>query len=133
MTADAPTILATSMGFAFRDRNEIDYEPGPIFPYAFELARASARPKLCFIGTATGDAVTDIATFYAAFAAHDVQVSHLALFAMPNVEDVRAHLLSHDVRSDDSSHLSPTGWAFFRTRTGCTTTPRNGVVRSFTI
>jgi len=97
MTADAPTILATSMGFFFRDRNEIDYEPGPIFPYAFELARASARPKLCYIGTATGDAVTDLATFYAAFAAHDVQTSHLALFTMPNVEDVRAHLLSQDV------------------------------------
>jgi peptidase E len=97
MTADAPTILATSMSFAFCDRNAIDYEPGPIFPYAFELARASGRPKLCFIGTATGDAVTDIATFYAAFAAHDVQASHLALFAMPNVEDVRAHLLSQDV------------------------------------
>jgi hypothetical protein len=97
MTADAPTILATSMGFSSRDRNEIDYEPGPIFPYAFELARASAHPKLCFIGTATGDAVTYLATFYAAFAAHEVQTSHLALFAMPNVEDVRAHLLSQDV------------------------------------
>jgi peptidase E len=97
MTADAPTILATSMDFSSLDRNEIDYEPGPIFPYAFELARASARPKLCFIGTATGDAVTYLATFYSAFAAHDVQTSHLALFTMPNVEDVRAHLLSQDV------------------------------------
>src|SRR4051812_46313941 len=97
MTADAPTILATSMGFTSRDRNETDYEPGPIFPYAFELARASVRPKVCFIGTATGDAVTPMVTFYAAFAAHDVQASHLALFAMPNVEDVRAHLLSQDV------------------------------------
>ncbi|GAA1297422.1 peptidase E [Pseudonocardia xinjiangensis] len=97
MTADAPTILATSIDFAPRNRNEIDCEPGPIFPYAFELARPSARPRLCFVSTASGDAITYLTTFYGAFAAHDVQTSHLALFGMPNVEDVRAHLLAQDV------------------------------------
>jgi peptidase E len=36
---------------------------------------------------------------YAAFAGHrpDVELSHLALFPMPNVEDPRAHLLEQDV------------------------------------
>ena len=94
MPADAPTILATSIGFSSRNRNELDWAPGPVFPYAFELARTSGRPKLCFIGTASGDPATSISAFYGAFADHDVTTSHLALFAMPNIADMRAHLLA---------------------------------------
>ena len=49
--------------------------------------------------TALGDDSRWIATTYAAFAGHrpDVELSHLALFPMPNVDDPRAHLLSQDV------------------------------------
>ncbi|MDT7651840.1 MAG: hypothetical protein QOI36_3246 [Pseudonocardiales bacterium] len=97
MPADAPTILATSIGFSSRNRNELDWAPGPVFPYAFELARTSGRPKLCFVGTASGDPATSISAFYGAFADHDVTTSHLALFAMPNIADMRAHLLAQDV------------------------------------
>jgi peptidase E len=35
--------------------------------------------------------------FYSAFAGSDVRASHLELFMMPNVADVRAHLLAQDV------------------------------------
>ncbi|HEY9388561.1 MAG TPA: peptidase E [Mycobacteriales bacterium] len=97
MTADSPTILATSIGFDGRNRNPTDWSPGPIFDYAFELAGRPDRPRLCFVGTATGDAVTYISGFYGAFAGSDVRTSHLALFAMPNIADIREHLLNQDV------------------------------------
>lgn len=97
MSAGAPTILATSIGFQSRDRNPLDWAPGPVYDLAFELAGRPERPRLCFIGTATGDAITYIQGFYNAFAGSDVRVSHLTLFAMPNVEDIREHLLAQDV------------------------------------
>jgi peptidase E len=97
MSADAPTILATSIGFFSRGRNPTDWRPGPIFDLAFELAGHPDRPRLCYIGTATGDSITTNAAVYGAFSGTDVRTSHLALFAMPNVEDVRAHLLAQDV------------------------------------
>src|SRR5690606_20165957 len=55
------------------------------------------RPKLCFIGTASGDATDYIQLTYAAFAGWPVDVSHLALFPMPNVDDIRAHIMAQDV------------------------------------
>jgi len=47
--------------------------------------------------TATGDAAESLATAYTALAHVDMFVSHLSLFSMPNVPDVRAHLLRQDV------------------------------------
>lgn len=85
------------MGFFARGRNQGDWDPSPVFDFAFDLAGATQRPKLCYIGTATGDAISYVASFYEAFSRRDVQTSHLALFAMPNVEDMRAHLLAQDV------------------------------------
>lgn len=97
MPADAPTILGTSMGFSARGRNQLDWDPSPVFDFAFDLSGSPRRPKVCYIGTATGDAITYITAFYGAFASRAVDASHLALFAMPNVEDMRAHLLAQDV------------------------------------
>jgi peptidase E len=97
MPASAPTILATSMGFFSRGRGPYDWRPGPIFDLAFDLAGAPARPKLCYLGTATGDDAARVAGVYAAFAGSPVEVSHLSLFPMPTVADVRGHLLSQDV------------------------------------
>jgi peptidase E len=97
MPASAPTILATSMGFAGRGRGPYDWRPGPVFDLAFELAGAPERPKLCYLGTATGDDPVRVAGVYGAFAGSAVEVSHLSLFPMPTVPDVRAHLLAQDV------------------------------------
>jgi peptidase E len=97
MPATAPTILATSIGFDPRGRGPYDWAPGPVFDLAFELAGAPGRPRLCHLGTATGDDPARIAGFYGAFAGRDVAVSHLSLFPMPTVADVRAHLLAQDV------------------------------------
>ncbi|MBA3417309.1 MAG: peptidase E [Geodermatophilaceae bacterium] len=97
MVADAPTIIATSIGFRSRGRNMFDWSPGPIFDLTVDLAGRPARPRMCFVGTATGDALTYSSAIYGAFAGTDVRVSQLSLFSMPNVDDPRRHLLEQDV------------------------------------
>jgi peptidase E len=88
-------ILATSGGF--RPGVQSRLTPGPLIDFAFELAGSPPRPRFCYVGTAGGDSVVGAAAVYEAFVGRDVSVSHLALFPMPNVEDVRAHLLDQDV------------------------------------
>lgn len=88
-------ILATSGGFWPGLRRP--RRPGPLVEYAIELAGAPRRPRFCYVGTATGDSVVNAAAVYEAFAGSDVVVSHLALFPMPNVPDIAAHLLAQDV------------------------------------
>jgi peptidase E len=97
MPAGAPTVLATSTGFDSRGRGPADWAPGPVFDLAFELAGSPERPKLCYLGTATGDDPARLAGVYGAFAGSPVEVSHLSLFPMPTVPDLRAHLLAQDV------------------------------------
>ena len=91
-------ILATSAAFLPARREGL--RPSPVLEYAIELAAVTGRrPRVCFLHTALGDDSRWIAMTYAAFAAHrpDVELSHLALFPMPNVDDPRAHLLAQDV------------------------------------
>jgi peptidase E len=98
MPASAPTIVATSMGsFAGRGRGPYDWEPAPVFDLMAELAGRPDRPRLCYLGTATGDDPVRLAGVYGAFAGTTVQVSHLSLFTMPTVPDMRAHLLAQDM------------------------------------
>lgn len=96
MTADAPTILATSGGIVPGRR--IRWEFGPLTEYAIELAGVSGRaPRVCFLATAHGDSPFVLSCFYDAAQARGLAASHVALFPMPNVEDVAAHLLAQDV------------------------------------
>jgi peptidase E len=96
VTADAPTILATSGGVVPAAR--IRWELGPLTEFAIELAGTDGRrPKVCFLATALGDDATTINAFYAAAQQRGLDPSHLTTFAMPNVEDVTAHLLEQDV------------------------------------
>jgi len=97
VSASEPTIVATSIGFFSRDRGPYDWRVGPIFDHAADLANAGANPKLCFLGQATGDDRGLLSGVYAAFAGTRFRLSHLSLFPMPNVDDVRAHLLDQDV------------------------------------
>ncbi|MBO3736704.1 Type 1 glutamine amidotransferase-like domain-containing protein [Actinoplanes flavus] len=94
MTAAAPTILATTMGF---HRGGRAWTPSPVFDLAFRLAGDSEQPRLCLLATGSGDSPSSIVGFYGAFAGSRVQASHVALFEMPNVEDVASHLLAQDV------------------------------------
>jgi peptidase E len=96
MPADAPTIIATSIGFDPRGRDRSDLAAGPVFDLAADLSGAEGTPKVCFIGTATGDNPALLTSVYSALTER-FRPSHLELFAMPNLDDVRGHLLSQDV------------------------------------
>lgn len=96
MAADQPTILATSGGAIPGTRAR--WEVGPLTDYAIELAGVAGRaPRVCFLATACGDNSDLIRNFYDAAQLRGLHASHLALFAMPNVEDMREHLLGQDV------------------------------------
>ena len=95
--AESPTIVATSIGFRKLSRGQLDWHAGPIFGLATRLARPSGVPRVCFLATAVGDASDYIRGAYSALSELDVRVSHLNLFPMPNLEDIRGHLLSQDV------------------------------------
>jgi peptidase E len=94
--ADAPTILATSGGIVPGRRTR--WEFGPLTEYAIELAGVDGRrPRVCAVATAMGDDAAAVFSFYSAAQARGLDASHLALFPMPNVADVTAHLLAQDV------------------------------------
>jgi peptidase E len=90
-------ILATSGGFRPADLGPYHWRTGPIIDHAIHLAGDPERPRFCYLGTAAGDALIGTGAFYGAFAGSDVRASHLELFPMPNVADVRGHLLAQDV------------------------------------
>jgi peptidase E len=96
MPADTPTILATSGGRVPGRRTP--WEVGPLTEYAVELANVSTRrPRVCFLATAVGDSAPVLLNFYDAARVAGWEASHLALFPMPNVDDVRGHLLAQEV------------------------------------
>ncbi len=96
MAADAPTILATSGGIVYGSRTR--WSVGPLTDYAVELAGVTGRaPKVCYLGTASGDNPQGIRDFYDMAQEAGFDGSHLQLFLMPNVADIRAHLLAQDV------------------------------------
>lgn len=66
----------------------------PLHQYLLDLS-GRERPRICFIGTASGDNESYLANFYATFARH-AEASHLTLFDR-RVEDIGAHLLEQDV------------------------------------
>ena len=66
--------------------------------HVLDLARANRgrdRPRVCFLGTASGDSPAYIATFYAAFARRS-EASHLPLF-IRTLDDIEGFLLDQDV------------------------------------
>ena len=97
MAARQPTILATSVGFQPEGPDPMNLRPGPSYLLAAELARAGGHPRICLIATAVGDDSSRLAAAHNAFSKIGFISSHLTLFPMPNVPDVRAHLLAQDV------------------------------------
>ena len=97
MSATQPTILATSIGFKADRDNPHLLRPGPSFAMAAELARAGAAPKVCMIPTAGGENPAYLSAYHQGFSTLGMVSSHLTLFTMPNVPDMRAHLLGQDI------------------------------------
>jgi len=96
MPSDVPTVIATSIGFDSRGRDRTDWDAGPVFDLAADLSGATGTPKVCFLGTATGDDAARLAGVYSALADR-FRASHVELFTMPNIDDVRGHFLAQDV------------------------------------
>lgn len=91
-----PTILATSGGWQYGRRTDIEF--GPLVHYAVELSGAHGRtPKVCHLGTAGGDQRFFNARAVEAGMAAGFEVTNLNLFNMPTFEDPLAHLLDQDV------------------------------------
>jgi dipeptidase E len=63
--------------------------------YVVSLARRE-RPRVCFVPTASGDAVSYVASFYRAFARLDADAADLPLFERDGA-DLRSFLLAQDV------------------------------------
>ncbi|KRC47240.1 peptidase [Leifsonia sp. Root227] len=96
MTAAEPTIVATCGGLIPGTWTDAAY--GPLIEHAIELARVSGRrPRVVHVNTAGGDQRQIEGTELEAARLAGVDASHLRLFPHPNVDDVRAHILSQDV------------------------------------
>jgi peptidase E len=96
MTAEAPTILATSGGLGPGTRNF--WEFGPLVQHAVDLAGVSGRPpRVCFLATAMGDNPAVLTWLYGAAMQRGLHATHLNVFPMPNVADATGHLLEADV------------------------------------
>ncbi|MBO0839930.1 MAG: peptidase E [Sciscionella sp.] len=96
MTAEQPTILATSGGF--KQGNRTEFEFGNLINFAIELSGVNGRrPKLCHIGTASGDQRWFNGLFDEAGQLAGVELTHLNLFPMPPTDDIEGLLLDADV------------------------------------
>ena len=96
MSADEPTILATSGGW--RRGSWVEIEFGALIHFALELAGTTGRrPRLCHVGTANGDQLYWNARVSDAGRVAGVDVSHLNLFVMPPTNDLDDFVRSHDV------------------------------------
>lgn len=96
MTTKTPTILATSGGWKPGRRTRLEF--APLVHYAVELSGVSGRrPRLCHLGTASGDQRYTNAWISEAGQVAGIDVTHLDLFPMPAVEDMLGHLLAQDV------------------------------------
>lgn len=82
-------------GFVMTER--YGAKPGPLVEHALSLT-GKENPRVCALYTAGGDNVERIAQWYATWAVdpRGLRASHVALMPMPNVDDLRAHLLSQD-------------------------------------
>lgn len=98
MPTDAPTILAASGGVIPGRRGGRAFDIGPLIRYAVDLSGVSGRaPRVCHVGTASGDQRWYAAELDDAFRAAGIVSTHLHLFPMPNHEDIEGHLLDMDV------------------------------------
>ncbi|HVE63989.1 MAG TPA: peptidase E [Mycobacteriales bacterium] len=68
----------------------------PLLSHALSLA-GKEEPRICYVPTALGDSALAIVRFYDIARELPCRPSHLTLFTMPNVADLRSFVLSQDV------------------------------------
>jgi peptidase E len=71
-------------------------EDSPLLDQYILAASTEARPRICFLPTASGDADLHLLSFYRAHARYDCQASHLSLFR-PKTSDIAGFLLEQNV------------------------------------
>lgn len=87
-------ILAIGGG-GFLSTERYGWRPGPLMEHALALT-GKDTPSVCGLFTATGDDAARVAAWYAAWSDRPERASHVAVLPMPNVDDVRRHLLAQD-------------------------------------
>jgi peptidase E len=96
MTAPEPTIVATSGGFRPGRRTRVLFDS--LVHHAVDLSGVHGRrPRILHVGTAAGDAEHVAARVSEAARVAGYDLTPLQLFPMPNVEDIEATVLDHDV------------------------------------
>jgi dipeptidase E len=91
MTALRQIVAFGGGGFSMESGNPL------LDDYVLGLTGA-ARPKVCFLPSASGDADHYIVRFYRAFPADRCEANHISLFRREQgPEDLRAHLLEQDL------------------------------------
>jgi len=80
---------------AFGGGGFLDEENSPLDEYVLSLARSS-HPKICFLGTATGDNDSVIVKFYRRFTKLSCEPTHLELFRR-EIKDLNAYLKTQDI------------------------------------
>ena len=89
--------------------------------YVLSAAEVST-PKVCFVGTASGDAETYLDKFYAAFRTLESEPTHLSLFKPPTA-DLQSFVMEQDViyvgGGNTRNLLVLWRWIRFFTRHGC--------------
>ncbi|MET9343619.1 MULTISPECIES: Type 1 glutamine amidotransferase-like domain-containing protein [unclassified Nonomuraea] len=97
MTRSGQSHILAIGGGSFKPTERYGFlQASPLLRYALDLT-GQDRPKLGLLATATGDDSDWLLKMYGAFAGWDVEVSHLTVFPMPNVEDPRAWILEQDM------------------------------------
>ncbi|MFE2102782.1 Type 1 glutamine amidotransferase-like domain-containing protein [Streptomyces sp. NPDC059468] len=96
MTAPEPTILATSGGHRVGGRTRVLFDA--LVHHAVDLSGVHGRrPRILYVGTATGDAEHVTARVSEAARVAGFDLTPLQLFPMPNDDDVEGTVLGHDV------------------------------------
>lgn len=96
MAADQPTIVATSGGLRPGRRTNLEFHQ--LVHHAVDLSGVHGRkPRLCHIGTASGDQRWWHANLSEAGQLVGWDVSHLNLFTMPPTDDLAGWVGEHDV------------------------------------
>jgi peptidase E len=89
------TILATSSSWEHDNRGQLCVSP--LLLHAAALSRRPDAPRICFVPTASADSTALIAQAVTALSAAGAVPGVLTLFPWPNVDDITAYLLAHDV------------------------------------
>jgi len=94
VAADGQRHIVAFGGLPGPDAPDSAYQP--YWDYLCSLT-GRPRPRVCLLATACGDDPAVLARMHDLFAATPAEVSHLALFPMPNVADPANFLLSQDL------------------------------------